>query len=88
MLPVRDTENTRVGELNELCHKFDIINQGYKVMQQLIGDAATQIELGREEFHVLHEELEGTNNVARTQLGEIQLNHHQINKLVHVQHNL
>ena len=37
---------------------------------------------------MLHEELERTNDVARTQLGEIQLNHHQINKLVHARHNL
>ena len=37
---------------------------------------------------MLREEIEKTDDVARTQLGEIQLNRHQINKLVHVQHNL
>ena len=37
---------------------------------------------------MLHEEIEKTDNVARTQLGEIQLNCYQINKLVHAQCNL
>ena len=88
MLPVRNREQERLREPNELQHNFNIVQQGFKVMQQQIGDAATQIKLGREEFHVLHKELERTDDVTRTQLGEIQLNHHQINKLVHAQHNL
>ena len=85
---MRDREQQRSGELNELQHNFDIINQGYKVTQQSIGTIADRFDVGREEVKTLREEIEKTNNVARTQLGEIQLNCHQINKLVHAQHNL
>ena len=74
--------------MNELRHNFDIINQGYEAMQWSIGTIADQLDVGRDEVKVLREEIEKTNDVARTQLGEIQLNHHQINKLVHAQHNL
>ena len=87
-MPVRDREQQRSGELNELRHNFDIINQGYEAMQRSIGTVADQLDVGRDEVKVLREEIEKTDDVARTQLGEIQLNCHQINKLVHAQHNL
>ena len=57
-------------------------------MQRLVGTIADQLDVGREEVKMLHEEIEKTDDVARTQLGEIQLNRHQINKLVHTQRNL
>ena len=67
LLPVIDREQQRSGELNKLRHNIDIINQGYEVMQRSVGTIADQLDMGREEVKSLREEIEKTDNIARTQ---------------------